>query len=162
MLLACTVGCTGREPPLAAHDGFLRLGGDKGTLCIQSTPSREYTYAWDGVTNDTNGPIRIDRISLVGADNASMVQGYLAPIHDNSLIGAMPGWPPIGHGLTPAFEAKKQVPATVGSRERANLVIHVKAEAPATIDAVEVTYVYQGKTLRVRNSTTLYIRSACT
>lgn len=159
-LLACAVACTGEEPADAPHDGPLRLGGEQGTLCIPAGPTGEYTLGLDAVQNSTKADIEVDRVRLIGADNATMVAGYLAPILDNTLMGAIPGWPPQG-GATPAFEQKKNVPTTISAGKDANLIIHVKATAPAAIKAVEVTYTSDGKPMRVQNTTSLTIRDTC-
>ena len=131
-----------------------------GTLCIPAGSSTEFTLGLDAVQNSTKADITVDSVRLIGADNATMVDGYLAPILDNTLIGAIPGWPP-RQGATAAFDQKKTVPTTISAGKDANLVVHVKATAPAQIKAVEVTYTSDGKPLRVQNTTSLTIRNTC-
>jgi hypothetical protein len=76
-------------------------------------------------------------------------------------MGARPGWPPTGPD-TEAFSAKKPLPTQIGAGQTANLVIHLTAQTPASVKAVEVTYPSGGKTMRVSNTTTLAIQRACT
>jgi hypothetical protein len=159
-LLVGAVGCTDEEPADAPHDGPLRLGGEMGTLCIPAGSSTEFTLGLDAVQNSTKADINVDRVRLIGADNATMVDGYLAPILGHTLIGAIPGWPP-KEGATAAFDQKKTVPTTISAGKDANLVVHVKATAPAEIKAVEVTYTSDGKPMRVQSTTSLTIRDTC-
>lgn len=149
---ACAGGGNGR-------DGALRLGGDPGTLCVNGKGVDEFTYGFDSVANTTKAEIKVTKVTLVGAKNAAALGGYLAPIADNTLIGAMPGWPPQGNPSM--FDQKKPMPTTVAAGASANLVVHLKATSPADIDAFEVTYTTDGDQRTVRNSTQLQIRDTC-
>ena len=164
-LLACALGCSGggsaAAPIDAPHNGPLALGGDLDTLCMPGVPPGEYTLALDVVKNSTDATIDVTSIRLVGAQHATMKGGYLAPIIKMTLMGVQPGWPPTGPG-TEAFSAKKPVPTQIGAVQSANLVIHLTAQTPASVKAVEVTYTSGGRTMRVRNTTTLAIQRACT
>lgn len=156
-LLGCT-GCSG-VAGLIDSPGDLTLGGDSGVLCIRIDPRGEYTYAFDVVKNTTDEAITVNAVTLIGAKNAVAEGGYLAPIVNTTLIGAMPGWPP--EGDPPAFDEKQPVPTDVTARQEANLVVHLVADGPADIDALEVTYTSNGDEKTVRNSTKLQIRDAC-
>ncbi|WP_157635327.1 hypothetical protein [Nostocoides japonicum] len=92
--------------------------------------------------------------------NASSEGAFLAPVVDNTLIGLEYGWPPpvVAPG---SWDKKLPLPAAIKPGETRNLVLHIKATTPATIDALELTYAYQGKELRVRNSTIAQIRVKC-
>ena len=165
-LLACTLGCSGggrsvAVPIDAPHNGPLALGGDVGSLCMPGVSSGEYTYALDVVKNSTDATIDVTSIRLIGAEHATMKGGYLAPIIKMTLMGARPGWPPTGPDIE-AFSAKKLLPTQIGAGQTANLVIHLTAQTPASVKAVEVTYTSGGKTMRVNNTTTLAIQRACT
>lgn len=163
-LLACVLAGPGSEaawaPSDAPHNGPLSLGGDTGTICMPAAPSGQYTDGFDAVQNTTDASIQVTGIRLVGAQHATMHGGYLAPIINTTLIGALPGWPPTG-GTLPTFSAKKAVPAQIAAGQSANLVIHLSATPPATVQAVEVTYISDGEAFRVRNSTTLIIQPKC-
>lgn len=151
-------GCVGESSD--ASDAALSLGGDAGTLCVPVAEGGEYTYAFEALHNMTSRSIRVDKVSLVGAKNATAEGGYLAPIVDG-VIGAMPGWPPVD---VPAatFAAKKAIPASVEGGANANLIVHLKASGPAEFKAVEVTYTTDGgKARKARSSTVLQIRPAC-
>lgn len=157
VLLGCT-GCAG-VPGVGSGGDELTLGGDSGVLCLPVAEGGEYTYAFDSVQNTTDETIKVTKVTLVGAKNASAHGGYLAPILDNTIIGAMPGWPPEGDPA--AFEQKKAMPTDVLARQSANLVVHLSATGPADVKAVEVTYTADGDEKTVRNSTELQIRDAC-
>lgn len=98
-------------------------------------------------------------MGLVDAHNATMVEGYLAPIIDHTLMGAVPGWPP-QEGSLRAFEQRKPVPATVAARSDAHVVVHIRARPPADAKAVVRTYTSDGRHLRVHSSTSLMIRDS--
>jgi hypothetical protein len=115
---------------------------------------------FDAVRNGTGSDIQVDQVRLIGADGATLVGGYLAPIRNRTLLGAIPGWPPAGTDLA-AFNAKRPVPTLVTANDEANLLVHVRATAPAKIAAVEVTYTSDGKKWRVQNTTALEIEKAC-
>lgn len=164
-LLSCTLGCTGEgsaaSPIDAPHNGPLALGGDLESVCMPGVPSGEYADALDVVKNSTDAAIDVKSIRLIGAQHATMKGGYLAPIIKMTLMGVQPGWPPKGPGFE-AFSAKKPVPAQVGPGQSANLVIHLTAQTPSSVKAVEVTYVSGRKTMRVSNTISLTIQQACT
>lgn len=164
-LLAGTLGCSGWEsaaaPIDAPHNGPLALGGDLVSVCMPGVPSGQYTLALDVVKNSTDATIDVKSIRLIGAQHATMKGGYLAPIIKMSLMGVQPGWPPTGPG-TEAFRAKKPVPTQIGPGQSANLVIHLTAQTPSSVKAVEVTYVSGGMTMRVSNTTSLTIQRVCT
>ena len=160
-LLLFAGACTGQRAAKAPHDGPLQLGGDdQDAVCIVPGPSRDYTFGFDAVRNSTSADIEVTRVRLIGATNATMVDGYLAPIVNRTLMGVTRGWPPTD-GRTAGFAWKQAVPATVRAHDEANLLVHVQANTPADIQAVEVSYTSRGKPLRVQNSTSLSIRDTC-
>lgn len=145
---------------MAPHDGALRLGGEKGSICIPPGSGDDYAIGIDAVQNGTAADIQVKQVRLIGAKNVRLIDGYLAPIVDQTLVGAMPGWPP--SSAAPAvFEKKAVVPTSLPANGEANLLVHVNATVPAQVDAVEVTYVSDGKTLRVRNTTMFAIEKVC-
>jgi hypothetical protein len=151
-------GCTTRSsrPP----DGALRLGGDAGALCVPRSASGEYTYALDALRNTSSETIDVERVGLVKAAHASMVDSFVSPVVNNSLIGVQPGWPPLGVDRA-AFDARRPVPTSIAAGQTVNLVIRLRATAPATVAAVEVTYERRGWAYRVRNTTAVSFRDSC-
>jgi len=155
VLLLGPTGCQG-EPSTHA----LRYGGDAARLCVPGPPGRQLTYANDAVENTSDGAITIEKVSLVGAHDARAVDAYLAPIVDLTLIGTVPGWPPVEQASN-AFDRKVALPAELSSKESANLVVHLDAGDGATVEAVEVTYRERGHRVTARSSTSLSLKRTC-
>lgn len=155
VLLVSLTACQA-EPPARA----LRYGGDAVDLCVPTPAGRQLTYANDAVENTSGDAITIEKVSLVGAHDARAVDAYLAPIVDRTLIGTVPGWPPVEQAST-AFDNKVALPAPLASRESANLVVHLDAGEGATVQAVEVTYRQRGHNVTARNSTSLSLKRTC-
>lgn len=158
VLAGCGVGLGGGN--LTRQDGPLRLGGDDGDVCMLPSTDGQFTFALDVVENSTRDEIRIDSIALVGATNASMVGGYVAPYENTTVIGVHRSWPP-DHPL-PTFEQKRATPAKIASGAFENVIVHLSAVAPAQVESIEVTYTRNGREMRVRNSTAIRVRDDCT
>lgn len=147
------------EGELAGHDGPLKLGGDQGTVCMLPSGNGQYTFAQDVVENSTDDDIRIDSIALVGAKNAAIVGGFIAPFDDLTTIGIYRSWPP--QNPSAAFEQKRSAPTMISPGKSENVVVHLSATDPAEVEAIEVAYTHDGKVNRVRNSTAIQVRDDC-
>ncbi|WP_186827905.1 hypothetical protein [Knoellia locipacati] len=53
------------------------------------------------------------------------------------------------------------MPTVVAAGESLNLLVHVRAQVPAQVEAIDVTYTGAGRTRSVRNSTVFQIRDRC-
>ncbi|GEQ12897.1 hypothetical protein KLO01_09440 [Knoellia locipacati] len=60
-----------------------------------------------------------------------------------------------------AFEKRRPLPTVVAAGESLNLLVHVRAQVPAQVEAIDVTYTGAGRTRSVRNSTVFQIRDRC-
>lgn len=162
-LLVSLTACEGDKVPQAAGSSVgpaVRLGGAQGSLCMPASASGNYTYALDAIENTSTAAVTIERVTLVGAKDVDLVESYVAPIVNNTLIGVQPNWPPTDPAPQ-AFRDRAELPSDLPAMQMRNLVIHLRAGEPSEIKAVEVTYQQGGARKKVRNSTALTIKATC-
>lgn len=163
---ACTA-CTGRAAP--REGGPVTMGGTAGTLCMPTKPGSPVTYGGEVVKNSGSEPVRLERVSLVGARATHLEEAFIVPIEGGTLVGSWTSWPPPRAATTTKGVRWGQRKPAAGMllpphRTRDfNLVLHATTNEHGSprFAAVRVVYTADGTEFAEESSTEVLLRRRC-
>lgn len=152
---SCGAGIDGDR---AASDGPLGVTeGVSGEWCLPTfRPDADISHGSEVLRNESDVPVEITGVSLVGASNLDLVAAYQLPLR-GMLSGTLLGWPPREEA---ALTSLGRVPA--GSRF--NLVAHLRSGASGvegSVDGVRISYEAEGRSYVATTAHSVVWRERC-